>query len=79
MGVTSAWYLARLGHQVTVIDRQQAAAMETSFGNAGEISPGYASPWAGPHVPFKVLKWLTMKPWPVHFPAPTPTPRCGAG
>ena len=67
VGVTSAWYLARLGHQVTVIDRQQAAAMETSFGNAGEISPGYASPWAGPHVPFKVLKWLTMKHGPFIF------------
>jgi D-amino-acid dehydrogenase len=67
VGVTSAWYLSRLGHEVTVIDRQDAAAMETSFGNAGEISPGYASPWAGPHVPLKVVKWLTMKHGPFIF------------
>ncbi len=48
VGVASAWYLARAGHQVTVIDRQPAAAMETSAGNAGQISPGYAAPWQRP-------------------------------
>ncbi|MFN3991346.1 MAG: D-amino acid dehydrogenase [Tabrizicola flagellatus] len=58
IGVTSAWYLARAGHEVTVIDRQQAAALETSFANAGEISPGYASPWAAPGIPLKALKWM---------------------
>jgi D-amino-acid dehydrogenase len=58
IGVTSAWYLARMGHEVTVIDRQPAPAMETSFANAGEISPGYASPWAAPGVPLKALKWM---------------------
>ena len=73
VGVTSAWYLARAGHEVTVVDRQGAAAMETSFGNAGEISPGYASPWAGPHVPRKVAKWLTMKHGPFIF-RPTADP-----
>ena len=61
IGVTSAWYLARAGHEVTVIDRQPAPAMETSFANAGEISPGYASPWAAPGVPIKALKWLFMQ------------------
>lgn len=61
VGVTSAWYLARAGHDVTVIDRQPAAALETSFGNAGQISPGYASPWAGPGVPAKAVKWLLQK------------------
>ena len=61
IGVTSAWYLAQAGHQVTVIDRQPAPAMETSFANAGEISPGYASPWAAPGIPLKALKWMFMK------------------
>jgi len=61
IGVTSAWYLARAGHQVTVIDRQPAPALETSFANAGEISPGYSSPWAAPGIPMKALKWMFMK------------------
>ncbi|MEO6352501.1 MAG: D-amino acid dehydrogenase [Burkholderiaceae bacterium] len=61
VGVTSAWYLARAGHEVTVIERQPNVALETSFGNAGQISPGYASPWAGPGVPAKAVKWLLQK------------------
>jgi D-amino-acid dehydrogenase len=61
IGVTSAWYLAEAGHEVTVIDRQSGPALETSFGNAGEISPGYASPWAAPGIPLKALRWLFMK------------------
>jgi D-amino-acid dehydrogenase len=61
IGVTSAYYLARAGHEVTVVDRQAAPALETSFANAGEVSPGYASPWAGPGVPVKAIKWLLMK------------------
>ena len=61
IGVTSAWYLAEAGHQVEVIDRQPGSALETSFANAGEISPGYASPWAGPGMPMKAMKWLFMK------------------
>ena len=61
IGVTSAWYLAKAGHEVTVIDRQPAAALETSFANAGEISPGYASPWAAPGIPVKALKWMFME------------------
>ena len=61
IGVTSAYYLARAGHDVTVIDRQPAPAQETSFANAGEVSPGYSSPWAGPGVPFKAIKWLLMR------------------
>ena len=60
IGVTSAWYLAEAGHEVTVIDRQQGPALETSFANAGEISPGYASPWAAPGIPMKAVKWLFM-------------------
>ncbi len=61
IGVTTAYYLAEAGHEVTVIDRQKGPALETSFANAGEISPGYASPWAGPGVPLKAIKWLLMK------------------
>ena len=61
IGVTTAYYLARAGHEVTVVDRQAEPALETSFANAGEVSPGYASPWAGPGVPTKAVKWLLMK------------------
>jgi D-amino-acid dehydrogenase len=61
IGVTSAYYLARSGHEVTVVDRQPKPALETSFANAGEVSPGYASPWAGPGVPVKAVKWLLMR------------------
>lgn len=61
IGVTSAYYLARAGHEVTVVDRQPQPALETSFANAGEVSPGYSSPWAGPGVPVKAVKWLLMK------------------
>ncbi|MDR5651604.1 D-amino acid dehydrogenase [Ruixingdingia sedimenti] len=58
IGVTSAWYLARAGHEVTVLDRQPGPALETSFANAGEISPGYSAPWAAPGIPLKALKWM---------------------
>ena len=61
IGVTSAWYLARAGHEVTVIDRQPGPSLETSFANAGEISPGYSSPWAAPGIPMKAIKWMFMK------------------
>ena len=61
IGVTSAWYLAQAGHEVTVIDRQPGPSLETSFANAGEISPGYSSPWAAPGIPQKAIKWLFMK------------------
>lgn len=58
IGVTSAWYLARAGFDVTVVDREDAPARETSFANAGQISPGYSTPWAAPGIPLKALKWL---------------------
>ncbi|KVQ05439.1 D-amino acid dehydrogenase [Burkholderia ubonensis] len=53
--------MARAGHEVTVIDRAQGPALETSFANAGQISPGYASPWAAPGVPLKAIKWMFQK------------------
>jgi D-amino-acid dehydrogenase len=61
VGVTSAFYLARAGHEVVVIDREQGPALETSFANAGQISPGYAAPWAAPGVPLKAVRWMFQK------------------
>ena len=61
IGVTAAYQLALAGHEVTVIDRQPAAGLETSYANAGEVSPGYSAPWAGPGVPVKAIKWLLME------------------
>ena len=60
IGTSAAWYLARDGHEVVVIDRQPGAGLETSYANAGEVSPGYSAPWAGPGVPIKAIKWLLM-------------------
>lgn len=61
IGVSVAYYLAKAGHEVTVLDRQPAPALETSFANAGEVSPGYSAPWAGPGVPIKAIKWMLMQ------------------
>ncbi len=67
VGVTSAWYLAQSGHDVVVVDRQQGAALETSFANAGQVSPGYAWPWAAPGIPLKVIKWMATRHSPFRF------------
>jgi D-amino-acid dehydrogenase len=61
IGVSSAYQLAHAGHQVTVVDRQPAAGLETSFANAGEVSPGYSSPWAAPGIPLKALRWMFQR------------------
>jgi len=61
IGLTSAWYLAKAGHDVTVVERQSKSAEETSFANAGQISYGYSSPWAAPGIPVKAMKWLLQK------------------
>ena len=61
IGTSVAYYLAKSGHEVEVIDRQAGPALETSFANAGEVSPGYSSPWAGPGVPIKAIKWMLMR------------------
>jgi D-amino-acid dehydrogenase len=60
IGTTAAYYLAKAGHEVTVLERQSGPALETSYANAGEVSPGYSAPWAGPGVPVKAIKWLLM-------------------
>ncbi|WP_435531491.1 D-amino acid dehydrogenase [Pseudogemmobacter faecipullorum] len=61
VGITSAWYLAKAGHEVTVIDREEGPALETSFANAGEVSFGYCGPWAAPGIPMKAIKWVMME------------------
>lgn len=61
IGITSAYFLAKAGHEVTVVDRQEGPALDTSFANAGQISPGYSSPWAAPGIPQKAVKWLFQK------------------
>jgi D-amino-acid dehydrogenase len=67
LGVTSAYYLRQLGHDVTVIDRQASPAAETSFANGGQISVSHAEPWANPSAPLKVLKWLGKEDAPLLF------------
>ncbi len=74
IGVSAAYYLRRAGHEVEVVERQDAAALETSYANAGEVSPGYAAPWAGPGVPVKAIRWMLMQHsplviWPLLDPA----------
>lgn len=67
IGVTSAWFLSRDGHQVTVIERQPASAMETSFANGGQISVSQAEPWASPEAIHKIIKWLGREDAPLLF------------
>src|SRR2546429_8339818 len=68
VGVTSAWYLSKAGHEVTVVDRHAAAGMETSFANGGQISGSHAEPWANPTAPLKILKWLGREGSPLLLP-----------
>jgi D-amino-acid dehydrogenase len=67
IGVTSAWYLAEAGHEVTVIDRQPEPGLETSFANGGQISAGHAEPWARPGVLPKILRWVGREDAPLRF------------
>jgi D-amino-acid dehydrogenase len=74
IGVTTAYYLARLGAEVEVLDRQRGPGLETSFANAGELSYGMTSPWAAPGVPWKAVKWMFMKHRPLFIrPSLSPT------
>ena len=61
IGVTTAWALVRQGAEVTLVDRQPAVALETSYANAGQVSPGYSTPWAAPGIPLKAMKWLFQR------------------
>jgi D-amino-acid dehydrogenase len=67
IGVSTAWHLAERGHQVTVVERQSGAALETSFANAGQISVSYCEPWANREAPLKALKWMLSKEAPLLF------------
>ncbi len=67
LGITSAYYLQQLGHDVTVIDRQASAGAETSFANGGQISVSHAEPWANPSAPVKLLQWLGKEDAPLLF------------
>jgi D-amino-acid dehydrogenase len=67
IGTTAAWYLRQAGHDVQVLDRREAAGMETSFANGGQISASHALPWAGPGVPWKALKWMLREDAPLLF------------
>jgi D-amino-acid dehydrogenase len=67
IGVTSSWYLREAGHEVTVIDRQPGAALETSFANGGQISVSHPEPWANPSAPGQALRWLGREDAPLLF------------
>jgi D-amino-acid dehydrogenase len=67
VGTASAWYLARAGHEVTVVERQGAAGLETSFANGGQISVSHAEPWANPGAPAKIIEWLGREDAPLLF------------
>lgn len=67
IGTTTAWFLNQAGHNVTVIERQPNAGLETSFANGGQISLSHAEPWANPSAPLKILKWLGKEDAPLLF------------
>jgi len=67
VGTTSAWFLAKAGHEVTVVDRQAGAGLETSFANGGQISVSHAQPWANPAAPATTLRWLLKEDAPLLF------------
>ena len=67
IGVSTAWHLLERGHEVTLVDRQADAALETSFGNAAQISVSYCEPWANREAPLKALKWMFDPEGPLKF------------
>ena len=67
IGTSTAWHLLERGHDVTVVDRQPDAALETSFGNAAQISVSYCEPWANRDAPAKLLKWMFRNDAPLLF------------
>ena len=67
VGVSSAWYLSKAGHEVTVVDRQPDAGLETSFANGGQISVSHAEPWSNPHAPKRALSWMGREDAPLLF------------
>jgi D-amino-acid dehydrogenase len=67
VGVTTAYELTADGHEVTVFERHGAAALETSFANAGVVAPGYVTPWAAPGMTTKVARYLFSRHAPVRL------------
>ena len=67
IGICTAWHLLELGHEVTVVERQADAALETSFANGAQISVSYCEPWANKEAPLKALKWMLSKEAPLLF------------
>ena len=67
IGVNTAWHLLERGHEVTVVERQPGAALETSFANAAQISVSYCEPWANRDAPLKALKWMFRNDAPLLF------------
>lgn len=67
IGITTAWYLAERGNEVTVVDRREGPGLETSFANGGQISASHAEPWANPEAPAQILRWLWRDDAPLLF------------
>src|ERR1700693_5639849 len=67
IGTSSAWFLNKQGHDVTVLERQPGAAQETSFANGGQISVSHVEPWANPAAPLKILRWRGQRDAPLVF------------
>jgi D-amino-acid dehydrogenase len=67
IGTATAWYCARAGHEVVVVERREGPGLETSFANGGQISVSHAEPWANPSAPLQVLKWLWREDAPLLF------------
>jgi D-amino-acid dehydrogenase len=67
IGTSTAWHLLERGHEVTVVERQPGAALETSFANAAQISVSYCEPWANRDAPLKLLKWMFRNDAPLLF------------
>ena len=67
IGIATAWHLLEEGHEVTLVDRQPDAALETSAANGAQISVSFCEPWANAGAPFKVAKWLLHDDSPLLF------------
>ncbi len=67
VGTAAAWFLSKNGHDVTVVEREPAAGLETSFANGGQVSPCHAEPWANPGTPLQALKWMGRADAPLVF------------
>ena len=67
IGTAAAYYLNRAGHEVTVVERNDGAGLETSFANGGIVGAFSSRPWATPEVPRMLLKWFGRQDAPYLF------------